>query len=119
MVLVDTSVWIAHFRKADPVLKNLLENSDVACHPLVVGELACGSLHNRAEILALLHELPMLPVLEDDEALYIIERRHLWGKGLGIVDVHLFGSALASDAKLWTLDKNLHSEAARAKISFE
>lgn len=108
MILVDTSVWIDHLRRGDPSLVTALEAGRVLMHPFVVGELACGILHRRAEILMLVRELPRAPVATDDEALEFIEQRHLMGRGIGYVDVHLLASvALVGTARLWTRDKRL------------
>ena len=101
MVLVDTSVWIDHLRKASPRLTELLENGEVATHPFVVGELACGNITNRAEILALLHALPEAPRAGDDEILFFIDRHSLGGKGLGLIDIHLLASGQLGALPLW------------------
>jgi predicted nucleic acid-binding protein len=74
-----------------------------------VGELACGSLANRAEILILLQALPMSASVEHKEAMRLIEDHALMGKGLGYIDVHLLASAMLSDVQLWTEDKKLHA----------
>jgi predicted nucleic acid-binding protein len=117
-VLVDTSVWIAHLRKGEAGLVKLLEEEVVLCHPFIIGELACGNLKNRQEILSLLQSLPQTPQAENDEALHFIERNGLMGKGLGWVDVHLLASALLVEARLWTLDKALQKASQEMKISF-
>lgn len=112
MILVDTSVWVEHLRRGLPELAAMLEAGDVLTHPLVLGELACGNLRNRARILADLGALPFAPRATDDEALAFLENRQLMGRGVGIVDVHLLASvALAGDARLWTFDKRLGSAA--------
>jgi predicted nucleic acid-binding protein len=108
LILVDTSVWVDHLRRGDPGLVDLLERSIVIMHPFVVGEIACGSLHNREAILELLQDLPAAAVAEGDEILRFIERHVLHGKGIGYVDVHLLASvALTEGAKVWTRDKKL------------
>jgi predicted nucleic acid-binding protein len=107
MVLVDTSVWVDHFRQHSATLEELLHRGLVLVHPLVTGELACGNLKNRAEILNLLHVLPQAKMAGQEEILTFIEAHALQGKGLGLVDVHLLASALLSHAKLWTNDKAL------------
>ena len=58
MTLVDSSVWINHFRGPSTRLAALLESEEVCVHPFVLGEIACGNLKNRKEIIALLHALP-------------------------------------------------------------
>ena len=112
MILVDTSVWVDHLRRGDPRLVDLLERSVVIMHPFVVGEIACGSLHDRVSILELLQDLPAAVVAQDAEVLGFIERQVLHGKGIGYVDVHLLASvALTDGAKLWTRDKRLQAVA--------
>lgn len=107
MILVDTSVWINHLRAGDDELVERLHAGEVACHPFVVGELACGNLRNRDEILTLLSALPALPKAEDGEVLDFIARWRLMGRGLGLVDMHLLASCLLADAGLWTRDRKL------------
>ena len=92
MILVDTSVWIDHLRKGDRGLAALLTASGVLMHPFVIGELACGNLRKRDEVLALLKDLPRVAVASDDEVLFFIERNALMGRGLGYVDVHLLAA---------------------------
>ena len=114
--LVDTSVWIAHFRKSETRLVQLLDEEAVLSHPFVVGELACGNLKNRQEILALLQSLPQTPQAEEEEVLRVIEDHKLMGKGLGWVDVRLLASALLAKATLWTLDKALQKASRQLEI---
>ncbi len=118
-VLVDTSVWIAHFRKGEPRLVQLLEGEAILCHPFIVGELACGNLKNRSEILSLLQALPQAPQAETDEVLRLIDQNKLTGKGLGWVDVHLLASARLAQTPVWTLDKALRKACFEMKILFE
>ena len=107
MILVDTSVWIDHLHKSVPALVAALGRDEVLTHPFVIGELACGELRNRKEVLDLLSKLPRAVVASDDETLQLIEARRLMGKGLGYIDVHLLASAILSNARLWTADKRL------------
>ncbi|MGF1602208.1 MAG: type II toxin-antitoxin system VapC family toxin [Thermosynechococcaceae cyanobacterium] len=108
MILVDTSVWIDHFRTGEPYLVDLLNNEDALMHPFIIGELACGNLQNRKEILALLGNLPSVPHARNGEVLALIENCSLMGRGIGYIDVHLVGSVLLADGvKLWTRDKRL------------
>jgi predicted nucleic acid-binding protein len=116
MILVDTSVWVEHLRKGDERLACLLSEELVLCHPFVIGELACGNLKNRAEIMSLLRAMPVAREAEHDEVLHLLESRSLFGRGLGWVDVHLLASALISDCGIWTLDKSLASAAAELKM---
>jgi predicted nucleic acid-binding protein len=106
MVLVDSSVWVAHLRTGNVGLGTLLSDTHVACHPFIVGELACGNLINRAEILSLLQALPMASHADHEEVMRFIENYHLMGKGLD-VDMHLLSSALLTNIPLWTLTRDL------------
>ena len=119
MVLVDTSVWVSHFKKVDSLLVHLLVNGEVACHPFVIGELACGRIKNRNEILSLLKALPVVQVAEHGEILQFIEANGLMGMGIGLVDVHLLASALLNGAPLWTYDKKLRSAASKLKVFYK
>ena len=108
MILVDTSVWIDHFRRGDGLLVELLQRADVITHPFVIGEIACGNLRNRSSTLELLQDLPVAVVADEPEVLAFIDSCVLHGKGVGYVDVHLLASvALTDRTKLWTRDKKL------------
>lgn len=108
MILADTSVWIRHLARRDERFVSALDEGDVCMHPFVLGELACGNLRNRTELLTLFGHLPGIPVATDAEVLVFIERRVLMGRGIGFVDAHLLASiALSRDTRLWTLDKRL------------
>lgn len=107
MILVDTSVWIDHFRRGNSELVSALETEQVLTHPFVIGEIACGDLRKRREVLELLAALPAATVATDEETLHFIEERRLMGKGIGYIDAHLLASVALTDARLWTLDKAL------------
>ena len=119
MVLVDTSIWVTHLRQGSRQLEKLLMDAEVMCHPFIIGELACGNLKNRNEILPLLQSLPMAPAIEFDEFLFFIDRNHLMGKGVGFVDVHLLASAQLTGVPLWTADKRLKSAADQLALTFK
>ncbi len=108
MVLVDTSVWVEHLRRGATGLETALNEGQVFCHPFIVGELVCGNLRNRAEVLTLLKTLPEAHPANNEEVLHFIEQNRLMGKGLGYVDMHLMASAALTNVRLWTLDKRLH-----------
>ncbi len=118
MVLVDTSVWVDHLRRGNPSLTALLFDAEVACHPFVVGELACGNVRNRTEILSLLHSLPAIPEVGHGELMLFVEAHRLMSKGLGLVDVHLLAAAQLAGVPLWTLDKRLREAAAKLDIAY-
>lgn len=118
MILADTSIWIEHFRRGSAELRAALERDNVAIHPFVIGEIACGTLRNREEILDLLATLPAAPVATDDEALAFIEQRKLMGRGVGYIDVHLLASVtLSTGLRLWTADKRLQAIAAELRLT--
>lgn len=110
MILVDTSVWVDHLRQGEPNLAAQLNAGRVHVHPWVIGELACGNLRARHEILGFLKGLPTLTVVSEEEVLFFIERHQLMGRGIGWVDAQLLAStALSGFGKLWTHDKRLHA----------
>ena len=119
MVIVDTSTWITHLRQGIRQLAKLLMDAEVMCHPFIIGELACGNLKNRNEIISLLQSLPMAPTIEFDEFLFFIDRNHLMGKGVGFVDIHLLASAQLAGVPLWTADKRLKSAADQLDLAFK
>lgn len=119
MVFVDTSIWVFHFREGNPQLKELLLNGRVVCHPYIVGELACGNLKNRKQILSLLQTIPMVTTADHEEVMHFIEQHQLMGISLGYVDVHLLASALLSRIPLWTKDRKLKKAAVKLNISYE
>ena len=118
-MLVDTSVWVRHFRDGDAHLATALERAEVWTHPWVIGELACGRLSDRATVLGLLRALPWTPVAGVDEALALIERRSLMGRGIGWVDVQLLASALLAGIRVWTFERRLAAVAAELGVAAE
>jgi predicted nucleic acid-binding protein len=107
VILVDTSVWVEHLRRGLPRLATLLQEGKVLIHSWVIGELACGNLRNRADVLELLQGLPAAVVASDQEVLLMIEQHQLMGRGIGYVDAHLLASAKLSHCQLWTQDRRL------------
>ncbi len=101
-----------------PELARRLDAGSVICHPFVLGELACGNLKNRDEILGLLQTLCTCPVASHEEILSFIEVNHLMGRGLGYIDVHLLASAKLSGIPLWTLDRSLKTAASRLNLAY-
>ncbi len=112
MILVDTSVWVDHLRKADAELAATLDRNQVLMHPAVLGELALGNLAQRETVLTLLGQLPPATVATDQEVLGLIEGSLLFGRGIGYVDAGLLASTrLTAGSQLWTRDKRLHAVA--------
>jgi predicted nucleic acid-binding protein len=118
MVLVDTTVWVNHLRYGNRGLEALLNDGHVICHPFIVGEIACGDLRNRVEILLLLQALPTASQVEHEEVMQFIEHYRLMGKGLGYVDMHLLASAILTKIPMWTLDKKLHEVSSKMGILY-
>ena len=117
MILADTSVWVDHLRSGITEMRRHLNQSQIATHPLITAELALGSFHDRNETLALLDLLPQVRVAQMREVRSLIEARHLYGLGIGIVDAHLIASILISPPTLlWTRDKRLRKVAASLGI---
>ena len=119
MILVDTSVWINHLRDGNDELRRLLNSSEVLCHPFIVGEIACGTMKNRSEVLDLLKALPQAIVAEHDEVMNFVNDKRLFGHGLGWIDVHLLASATLSKVTIWTADSALKRAAGRLGNSEE
>ncbi|MCX5952028.1 MAG: type II toxin-antitoxin system VapC family toxin [Cyanobacteria bacterium] len=107
MILADTSVWVEHLRHGLPRLATLLQGGEVLIQPWVIGELACGNLRNRSQVLELLQGLPAATVASDAEGLLLIERDRLMGRGIGYIDAHMLASARLSHCRLWTQDRGL------------
>jgi len=118
MILVDTSVWVDHLRAGNRTLHSLLEDAEVLAHPFVIGELACGALRNREEVLTLLQALPEALAAEHEEVMHVVDREQLFGRGIGWIDAHLLTSARLSRAALWTLDRRLSRIAAALDLAF-
>ena len=118
MILVDTSVWIDHWRAGNQVLADLLLEEQIVCHPFVIGEVACGRSRRRAQILSLMKNLGQTPAVTHDEALAFIDAQGLVGSGLGWIDIHLLASAAVAGEQLWTRDTRLGRAAGRLGIDF-
>lgn len=117
-LLVDTSIWIDHLRRGEEMLRQLLLQGRVLGHPMITGEIALGSLADRASILRLLQNLPQATRATDAEVLGLIEGQALFGLGLGLVDVHLLAATLLTPgARIWTRDRKLGEAAATMGIA--
>ena len=112
MILVDTSIWVDHLRSTDALLVKLLGRNEVLAHPFVIGEIALGHLSRRQMILHDLSCLPRAKTATDDEVMAYIERKKLFGLGVGYIDAHLLAAtALTTGARLWARDRRLNSAA--------
>jgi predicted nucleic acid-binding protein len=117
VILADTSVWVNHFRHGDAELARLLAGDDVGLHPFVLGEIAAGTLRQRARVLADLACLPQLAIAQGSEVHHLLESRELWGLGLGWVDLHLLAAAKLAAWHLYTADRAMNGAAARLAIT--
>lgn len=118
MILVDTSVWIEHLRTGRTGLEVALDEGDVLVHSMVLGELACGNSANRRAVLELLYDLPLAQEASHEEAMALIDRRRLMGRGVGYIDVHLLAAtAITPLATLWTLDLRLRKIAGELGVA--
>jgi predicted nucleic acid-binding protein len=119
-VLVDTSVWVDHFRSHSATLVQLLALDQVRVHPMVLGELACGTPPSRAQTLADLGRLQQMQQASLREVLVFIEKERLFGLGCGLVDITLLASTLMTPgAELWTLDKRLANLARQFAVAYQ
>jgi predicted nucleic acid-binding protein len=118
-VLVDSSVWVGHFKQRNEHLVVLLEADLVVCHPFIVAEVACGTPPNRKAIIRMLSELESTPLATQDELLAMVDAQQLYGRGCGFVDLSLLASANLSEKTLiWTFDKRFEQLATEAGRAF-
>lgn len=119
MILVDTSIWIDHLRGSDAHLAGLLRDGRALMHPHVLGEIALGSLNNRAAVLGAMSDLPQTVVATDEEVLGFIDTHALFGLGIGYTDAHLLAAAvLAPGTRLWTRDRRLGAASIRFRLAY-
>ena len=119
MVLVDTSVWIDHLRKAEPGLVSLLEGDQVFGHPWVVGELALGTIRDRSGFLEMLGLLPAVEVAADRNVRALIEEHRLFNRGIGWVDAQLLAACIAYPCRLWTKHRRLAEIAVTLAVGWQ
>ncbi len=119
MILADTSIWIDYFRSGKSDIRPLLDAEQIFMHPLVLGELTCGSIHDREVNLRFLRGLPESRVAMHDEVLHFLERHRLMGRGIGFIDVHLLASAAITDGtSIWTKDLRLRAAATDLELAY-
>ncbi|MBP2548740.1 putative nucleic acid-binding protein [Neorhizobium galegae] len=117
MILVDTSIWIDHFRSPDDELRRIIEEDELLCHPFVIGELALGSLRNRDTVLELLAQQRQAVVATHQEVMVMINRHSIFSMGIGYTDAHLLASTLLDRrSSLWTRDRRLAAAAEKAGV---
>lgn len=118
-VLVDTCVWVRHFRQRNALLTAMLEDGEVWCHPIVVGELTMGTLRNRQRTIFDLSQLSRPPLASFSETRQMVESRKLWGRGIQWNDARILASSVLGEIPLWTFDLRLQLIARELKIAFE
>lgn len=119
MILIDTSVWIDHLRKSEPQVVKRLDDGHVLMHSSIIGELACGNLNNRNQLLSDWHALPAIPELKNGQVIGLIDKHSLMGKGIGLVDAHILGAVLNyDDCLLWTRDGRLRKIAEHFGVAY-
>ena len=119
MILVDTSVWVEHFRGRNRLLQPKLEQGEILMHSFIIGELACGQFKNRSHVFSLLEELPAVPVAKHDEVMGFLEAHRLAGLGLGWIDLHLLVSSKLVGASFWTVDRRLAHAAKKLMLDMD
>ena len=117
-VLVDTCVWVRHFRQRNPLLVDMLMDGEIWCHPIVVGELSMGTLKNREQTIFDLMQLNQPPLATFDETRQMVESRQLWGRGIQWNDAKILASSVIGEVPLWTFDERLKEIAGELGASF-
>ena len=119
-ILVDTSVWINHIKSKNENLAEILERGIVRTHPLIIGEMACGTLNNRKQTLAMFNKMMQVKQANSTEVLTFIENEKLYGHGCGVVDITILASTIITpDTELWTADKQLIALAERFEVMYK
>ncbi len=118
-VVVDTCIWVKHFRARNSMLERLLEDGEVLSHPLVVGELAMGSLKDRQQALWSLSRLGRPPLATEAETMQMVEARKLWGRGIQWNDAQILASVAIGGVKLWTGDLRLYDIATEMGVAWK
>ena len=119
MILADSSVWIDHLIVEDPHLVSMLDQQEILIHPMVIGELACGNMRDRADMMRLFRRLPKILAASHDEVLFLIEYHQMMGRGIGFIDAHLLAAAVMSaPTQLWTKDRRLMALASELGVAY-
>ena len=120
MVLIDSSVWVDFLKSGgQPQLVQLLGLQQVLMHEMVLGEVAMGSKQQRENALEFLPFLPMAQVASHLEVMALVDRHHLYGRGVGYVDMHLLTAAvLLPGTTVWTHDRRLQAAASQLGVAF-
>jgi predicted nucleic acid-binding protein len=119
VIVIDTSIWVDHLRSADPRLTELVIERILLQHPFVTGEIAVGSLANRARTIRALRGLPQIEPVSDDDFHSFMEAAALHGSGLGFVDIHLLAATANAGVAVWTRDRRMLEQANRLGLACE
>ena len=119
-MIVDTCVWVDHFRREVAVLSRLCRERRAPVHHDVFGEVMLGCGEERDEIVEEIRLLPPIdrPGIKDIEE--AINRHGIACKRIGWVDAVLLCTAVIDDRcpTLLTFDKRLMREAIRLGVAF-
>lgn len=118
-VLVDTNIWIGHFKQSNPLLMSLLEDGEIVCHPVIIGELSMGNLVNRKQTLLDLSTLSRPPIANFHETRQMVEGRKLWGRGIQWNDALILASSILGEVRLWTQDTRLKQIASEIGVDYD
>ncbi len=117
MILVDSSIWVDHFRRNNEILSDLLSRHQLLGHPFILGEIMMGNPENRVSIFEALSDLPQARIAENDEVMRFVERNKIYGSGVGYIDAHLLASVrLMPRSSIWTTDRRMALVAERLGI---
>ena len=117
MILVDTSVWIDHFRSAEAAMRTLLVSGQITIHPFVIGELIMGNLTPLDASIAYLSAMPRVDPVSESQLYDCVTKHKLSGTGMGFVDAHLLAAAEQNRGlRIWTRDKRLALHAERVGL---
>jgi len=117
-VVVDTNIWIHHWRKSNRLLLDMMADGEIWTHPLVIGELAMGTLRDRQRTLWDLTRLGRPPLATEAETMQMIEARRLWGRGIGWSDAKILASTVLGNCWLWTRDGALDEIAGEMNVAW-
>ena len=117
-VVVDTNIWVFHWRHPTRLLTDMVADGEIWTHPIVIGELSMGTLRNREQTLWDLTRLGRPPLATDAETRQMVEARRLWGRGIGWNDAKILASVVIGGCLLWTRDIRLDEIAEELKVAW-
>jgi predicted nucleic acid-binding protein len=117
-VVVDSNIWVHHWRARNSLLMAMVEDGEVWTHPLIIGELSMGTLRDRDRTLWDLTRLGRPPLATDAETRQMVEARRLWGRGIGWNDAKILASIVIGGCQLWTRDLRLDEVAGELGVAW-